>query len=87
MNLFNGIRRLFGWKPPERNLLCMRLDEMYNVHPQQVESACSRCGAVVGIYPSGQGVLRAHPGTKIVCNHCGMDGGGPWEPAPGALGE
>lgn len=72
-------------EPREYVLICMRLDEMFFVHPNQIERNCSECDAVVGIYPSGQTVLHRFPKTKIVCNHCGA--GRPAELAPGAIFE
>ena len=67
-------------------LLCMRLDEMLRVHPQQISDKCSQCSATVGVYPSGQRALKEHHGNiEIVCNHC--QGSGPRVPAPGALDE
>ena len=53
-------------------LLVMRLDDMLRVHPDQIESICSQCSQPVGIYPSGQTVLKKY-GTEmvdIVCSHC-----------------
>lgn len=83
--LINKIRRFFWRKKEEpRTLTCMRLDEMFRVHPQQIESTCSACGAVVGIYPSGQKILMDHPDTRVVCNHCGSPFG---VLAPGATEE
>jgi hypothetical protein len=66
----------------------MRLADMLLVHPQQDNSrVCSKCGEPVGIYPSGQAVLRGAPDTVITCNHCA----GPLPSAvflaPGALEE
>lgn len=66
----------------QRVLICMRLDEMFFVHPRQITRKCHECAAVVGIYPSGQRILRRYRKTKIVCNHCGM---GPAVLAPGAM--
>ena len=52
-------------------LVVMRLANMRRVHPRQNDSrACSRCGERVGIYPSGQHVIAAHPGIEIVCEVC-----------------
>ena len=68
-------------------LICMRLDEMFRVHPDQITRNCSKCGAEVGIYPSGQAVLVEHGDrVDIICNHCqpiGTSAG----LAPGALEE
>jgi hypothetical protein len=52
-------------------LVVMRLADMTRVHPAQDNSrVCSRCGERVGLYPSGQRVLRARPQTQIVCHVC-----------------
>lgn len=55
---------------PDVELVCMRLADMTRVHPRQIERPCSRCGAICGVYPSGQNVLRNHPLAKIVCQRC-----------------
>ncbi|MEY9184741.1 hypothetical protein ABIG06_006289 [Bradyrhizobium sp. USDA 326] len=52
------------------NLVTMRLKDMVRVHPQQITSHCSECGEEVGIYPSGQRVLREMPDIKVVCQVC-----------------
>jgi hypothetical protein len=53
------------------DLVVMRLTDMHRVHPQQDNSrVCGTCGAQVGIYPSGQAILRERPATRIVCSHC-----------------
>jgi hypothetical protein len=44
--------------------------DMGLVHPRQIERACSKCGAVCGVYPSGQKVLASHPKTPVVCVPC-----------------
>lgn len=52
-------------------LTVMRLKNMTRVHPQQIESKCARCGHTVAIYPSGQSVLKAHPGdVEVLCQVC-----------------
>jgi hypothetical protein len=48
----------------------MRLSEMTRHHPAQIERVCSECGEIVGIYPSGQNVLKHNPNTKIICSKC-----------------
>jgi hypothetical protein len=49
----------------------MRLAEMKVVHPLMArDKRCAKCQEVVGIYPSGQRVLREMPGTKVICNRC-----------------
>jgi hypothetical protein len=53
------------------DLVVMRLVEMHRVHPKQDNSRmCAKCGERVGIYPSGQDVLRLHPEARIICSHC-----------------
>jgi hypothetical protein len=52
-------------------LVAMRLKDMHRVHPRQDNShVCGKCGAPVGIYPSGQRALKANPGAGIVCVPC-----------------
>jgi DNA-directed RNA polymerase subunit RPC12/RpoP len=66
-------------------LIVMRLADMHRVHPDQDTSrVCAECGEQVGIYPSGQRVLRDDPTTRIVCNRCGEPVGGIVILAPGA---
>lgn len=57
---------------PKKILICMRLADMHRVHPDQIEGKCSRCGEVVGIYPSGQRVLKAYPPgeVELECQIC-----------------
>jgi hypothetical protein len=69
-------------------LVVMRLKNMHAKHPQQDDSkVCSKCGTKVGIYPSGQKVLKKNPSFSIICDVCI----GPIkrfaEPAPGAIEE
>lgn len=71
-------------------LLCMRLADMVRVHPRMdTTHRCARCKHTVGLYPSGQDVLRKHRNNvEIVCQQCmtgdeGKDAG----PAPGAVQE
>jgi hypothetical protein len=53
------------------DLIVMRLVEMHRVHPKQDSSrVCATCGERVGIYPSGQDVLRRFPTARIICSHC-----------------
>lgn len=64
-------------------LIAMRLADMVRVHPQMsTEHVCSACGERVGIYPSGQDVLRQYPEIKIVCQKCIPDAD-QFCPAPG----
>lgn len=51
-------------------LTVMRLADMKRVHPQQIVRKCARCGHKVGIYPSGQEVMRHHPEVELVCQVC-----------------
>lgn len=77
------------WWPFQREvtLLAMHLENMHIQHPQQDNShVCAICGETVGLYPSGQAVLRRYRKVKIVCEICQT-----WTandiPAPGALAE
>lgn len=61
------------------DLVVMRLVDMHRVHPQMDRShKCSKCGAPVGIYPSGQNVLRlqelGEARVTIICNACTQPG-------------
>lgn len=51
-------------------LVCMRLADMVVVHPAQIEGLCHKCGAIVGIYPTGQRALKTYPKMKITCVQC-----------------
>lgn len=52
-------------------LIVMRLIDMHKLHPHQDNSRrCSKCGWGVGIYPSGQKVLRENPSLPVICNVC-----------------
>ena len=55
-------------------LIVMRLADMARVHPDQITGSCARCGAEVGIYPSGQEVMLQHPDVEIVCEKCQQPG-------------
>jgi hypothetical protein len=48
----------------------MRLADMHRVHPKQIEQDCPGCGAVCGIYPSGQAAMRRDPSLEIMCSDC-----------------
>lgn len=52
-------------------LIVMRLADMWKRHPDQNNSrVCNRCGAPVGIYPSGQLALKENPELLIICIQC-----------------
>jgi len=51
-------------------LLVMRLADMRVVHPQQITSRCNLCNELVGIYPSGQRIMAAHPDVELICERC-----------------
>jgi hypothetical protein len=52
-------------------IVVMRLAEMHRVHPQQDNSrVCAECGQQVGIYPSGQAMLKADRSLLVICSHC-----------------
>jgi hypothetical protein len=51
-------------------LVVMRRANMARVHPRMVVSLCDRCAAPVGIYPSGQAMLRRFPVLEVVCEIC-----------------
>ena len=56
--------------PPIR-LIAMRLIDMHKTHPQQVTMDCAVCGEKVGVYPTGQKMLRLTPGpVEVVCHVC-----------------
>ena len=64
-------KRLKDALPAARiELICMRLADMTVTHPDQITAACHRCGHNVGVYPSGQKVLKQHPGARTVCVRC-----------------
>ena len=52
-------------------LVVMRLIDMHKVHPDQTVMDCALCGEKVGVYPTGQKVLRLTPGpVEVVCHVC-----------------
>jgi hypothetical protein len=67
-------------------LLCMRLDDMLVVHPEQIETPCSRCNHICAVYPSGQAIM-AKMKTEIVCNVCATESERGSPLAPGAQAE
>lgn len=68
-------------------LFVMRLAEMARVHPDQIESVCCKCLHPVGIYPSGQNVIKklGADQVEIICSHCQSPAGA--KLAPGARNE
>lgn len=81
--MIRWLKRLFR-RNRETRLLCMRLDEMVLVHPDQIPLECDLCHAAVGVYPSGQEILLTYPNTTIVCNRCADDIDiSQFRPAPG----
>lgn len=85
--------KFFSWLRSLRlqTLIVMRSADMALVHPQtDFSHQCSQCAAEVGIYPSGQAIIRRF-GTKrmrILCSRC-VDARqvSIAQPAPGALAE
>jgi hypothetical protein len=76
------------WRRRKRKviLMVMRADDMLVAHPQTDYShVCSQCGEQVGIYPSGQRILKTDKAT-IICNRCHAPDQTS-QPAPGALDE
>lgn len=56
---------------PGPRLIVMRLTDMARVHPRMDRThQCARCKQPVGIYPSGQIVLRRYNDVEIVCSVC-----------------
>lgn len=77
------LRRLLSLFRPRTTLIVMHLDDMHRVHPDQIEARCSACGGQVGVYPSGQKVMREMQNVVLVCNRCHVPGPGA-RLAPGA---
>jgi hypothetical protein len=72
MSWLNWLRLAQRKRTPTR-LVCMRLADMFNVHPQQDNSRlCALCQAPVGIYPTGQAQIRRDPSIEIVCSRCAL---------------
>lgn len=67
-------------------LIVMRLADMVRVHPDQVTMRCSQCHHEVGVYPSGQAVIKQRPNTTLICQAC-RDPGPDAVLAPGAVTE
>lgn len=59
--------------PVKIPLLCMRLADMQKIHPlMSLAEYCERCGAPLGVYPSGQRILaeKGREHIELVCNRC-----------------
>jgi len=53
------------------DLIVMRLADMHRVHPDQITDTCALCGHEVGVYPSGQAIMREYPDRiRLVCQVC-----------------
>jgi hypothetical protein len=65
----------FWWRKTRgQRLLCMRAAHMFRIHPEtDWTHVCGQCGEKVGIYPSGQAVLKklGEKNVEIICNVCG----------------
>ena len=73
MSIFERVRRLFG-RPQRVTLIAMREADMVLVHPcMDTQHVCVRCRETVGLFPSGQAVLRQNARVDIVCQHCVTD--------------
>lgn len=51
-------------------LIVMRLADMERVHPDQITAHCSKCREPVGVYPSGQRVMRDNLAVSLICQVC-----------------
>ena len=52
-------------------LVVMRVARMTKAHPKtDFTHRCARCHEPVGIFPSGQRLLREQPNVEIVCDGC-----------------
>jgi hypothetical protein len=61
----------------------MRLANMIKVHPEQITARCSQCNEEVGVYPSGQRVMKEKPNVRLFCHVCKSPGKN-YSLAPGA---
>ena len=50
-------------------LVVMRRSNMTLVHPEMIISNCHRCREPVGVYPSGQRIVRKFD-VELVCEVC-----------------
>jgi hypothetical protein len=70
--MWGWIKRLARKRSPE--LIVMRLADMHVVHPDQITATCAGCGHVVGVYPSGQQVMKQYPDVRLTCQVCKTPG-------------
>jgi hypothetical protein len=56
------------------DLIVMRLADMKRVHPEQITDKCAGCGHAVGIYPSGQKIMKQRPDVRLMCQVCQTPG-------------
>ena len=55
-------------------LVVIRAARMTKVHPKtDFTHVCALCREQVGIFPSGQQLLRDQPNAEIVCDRCAGD--------------
>lgn len=54
------------------DLICMRFDHMQRIHPKMIREHCDECQAEVGVFPSGQEIIKNHgrERIRIVCDVC-----------------
>lgn len=52
------------------DLVCMRISDMVVMHPKQITRECHQCHQPVGVYPTGQRIMRLHPRIKLICTVC-----------------
>jgi len=59
-------------KKQKVGLTCMLAEDMYVAHPKtNWDHVCNRCKLPVGVYPSGQKVLKRRDlDVEIICNRC-----------------
>lgn len=70
IGLFTRLGEYLWGRRRTPRLICMRLDEMVVVHPDQITGLCEKCGAEVGIYPSGQKMIALFDAIEIICHRC-----------------
>ena len=71
--IWDWLKRL-ARKPKQVELIVMRLADMHRVHPDQITATCHGCGHLVGVYPSGQEVMRHYPDVRLTCQVCKTPG-------------